>query len=123
MHQAAVADWREQAGEGEIEADDANAKIAFVEGHGVPWAEEDVVEGAGIFAQCGFVVGASIEVIEDGAREAALGEAAKILNVHYTWRAEGVGSEGHVKYITEKRPRGAMRKCRGGAQGEGGSKI
>jgi len=49
------------AREGEIEPEDADAEIAFVEGDSVARAKEDVVEGAGIFAQRGFVVGAAIE--------------------------------------------------------------
>jgi hypothetical protein len=117
VHQAAVADGGEQPGKGQIEADDADAEIAFVEGDGVARAKKDVVEGAGIFAQGGFVVGASIEVIENGARQAALCEASKILNIHYVWRTENVSSEGHGKYITEKRPVEAMQNCPGGTSG------
>jgi hypothetical protein len=123
VHQAAVADGSEQTREGQIEADDADAEIAFVEGDGVAWAKEDVVEGAGVFAQRCFVVGSAIEVIENGAREAALGDAAKILNIHYAGRAESVGSKGHGKYITEKRPEDAMRNCREGAQAQGGRQV
>jgi hypothetical protein len=44
-----------------------------------------------------------------------LGEAAKILDVDYAGRAEGVRSKGHEKYITEKRRGEAMRNCSGGA--------
>jgi hypothetical protein len=115
MHQSAVADGCEQAGKGQIKSDDAHAEITFVEGDGVARAKQDVVEGAGIFAERGFVVGAAIEVIENGTRETALGEAAKILDVDYAGRAEGVRSKGHGKYITEKRPGEAMRNCSGGA--------
>jgi hypothetical protein len=88
MHQAAVADGSEESRKGQIKADDADAEIAFVEGYGVAGAKKDVVEGAGIFAQRGFPVGASIEVIEDGAREAALGEAAKVLDIYNAGRVE-----------------------------------
>jgi hypothetical protein len=123
VDQAAVADGRQQPGEGQIDSEDTDAEIAFLEGDGVAWAKEDVVEGAGIFAECGFVVGTSIEVIEDRARETALGETAKILDVDNAWWAEGVSSEGHGKYITEKRPAEAMRNCSGGAQAEGCRKI
>jgi hypothetical protein len=114
VDQAAVADGRKQPGEGQIHSEDADAEIAFVEGDGVARAKEDVVEGAGIFAERGFVVGASIEVIENGSRKAALGETAKILDIHDAGRAECVSSESHGKYITEKRPAEAMRNCRGG---------
>ncbi len=112
MHQAAVADGGEQPGEGEIEAEDADAKVALVEGDSVARPKEDVVEGAGIFAQRGFVVSAAVEVIEDGARQTALGEAAKIFDVHDAGRAEGGGFGSHGEYFMEKQPREAMRKCR-----------
>jgi len=108
MHQAAVAYRCEETGKGQIEADDADAEIAFVEGDGVARAKEDVVEGAGIFAQRGFVVGTAVEVIEDGAREAALGETAKILDVHYAWWAEASGYGWHGEYCMENRYSEAM---------------
>src|SRR5258708_18309427 len=47
MHQAAVAYRREQTGEGEIQAEDADAKVALVEGDSVARPKDDVVEGAG----------------------------------------------------------------------------
>jgi hypothetical protein len=62
-------------------------EIAFVEGHGVAGPKEDIVEGAGIFPERGFVFRAAIEIVEDGARQAALGEAAKILDVDDAGRA------------------------------------
>jgi hypothetical protein len=111
MHQAAVADGGEQAGEGKIEAEDADAEIAFVKGDGVAGAKQDVVEGTGIFAQSGFVVGASIEVIEDGARESALGEATKILDIYDARWAEARGFGRHGEYFMEKRAAEAMRNC------------
>jgi len=110
MHQTAVTDGSEQTREGEVESQDADAEIAFVEGYGVARAKEDVVEGTGIFSESGFVVGASIKVVEDAARKASLGKAAKIFDIHYAGRAESVSSEGHEEYITEKRPAEAMRK-------------
>jgi len=116
VDQAAVADGRQQTGEGEVESEDADAEVAFVEGDGVAGAKKYVVEGAGIFAEGGLVVGASVEVIEDGARKAALGEAAKIFDIHYTGRAEGGGFGSHGEYFMEKGPGEAMRKCRGRAQ-------
>jgi hypothetical protein len=123
MYQAAVTYGCEEGGEGEIEAEDADAEIAFVEGDGVAGAKKDVVEGTGIFSESGFVIGTSVKVVEDSARKAALGETAKILDVYYAWWAEGVHSEGHGKYITEKHPAEAMRNYRGGAQAEGCRKI
>jgi len=113
MHQAAVADGREQARECQVEAEDVNAEIAFVEGDGVAGAKEDVVEGAGIFAERGFVLGTAIEVIEDGARKAALGEAAKIFDVDDAGRAEGGGDGIHGGYFMKKIVAEAMRNCRG----------
>ena len=115
VDQTAVADRSQESRESQIECEDAHAEIAFVEGYGVAGAKEDVVEGTRIFAQRGFVVGAAIEVIEDGARETALSETAKIVDVYYAWWAESVSSESHGKYITEKRPGEAMRNCSRGA--------
>jgi hypothetical protein len=98
VHQAAVADGREQARESEVEAKDANAQIAFVEGDGVAGTKEYVVKGAGIFAERGFVLGAAVEIVENGARETALGEAAKIFDVDDARRSERGGDGIHAGY-------------------------
>ncbi len=45
VDQAAVADGRQQTGEGEVESEDADAEVAFVEGDGVAGAKKYVVEG------------------------------------------------------------------------------
>jgi len=83
MDQSAVANRRKQSCKGEIVAENADAEIAFVEGDSIARPKKDVVERAVIFAERGFVVGAAVEVIKDSAREAALGETAKIFDIHY----------------------------------------
>jgi hypothetical protein len=87
MHHAAIADRSQNRREGQIVAQHVCAEITFVEGHGVSRAEKDVVKRAGIFPQRGFVLGAAVKVVEDGAWETALSEAAKILDVDDAGRA------------------------------------
>jgi hypothetical protein len=72
MHQAAIADGRQDRREGEVEAHDTHAEITVAESHGRARAKEDFVEGAGIFPQCRLVFGATVEIVEDGARQAAV---------------------------------------------------
>ena len=51
------------------------------EGDGVARTERDVVEGAAVFAQSDFAVGASIEIIEDCFGQAPLGKGAEVADV------------------------------------------
>jgi hypothetical protein len=46
-----------------------------------------------------------------------LGQAAKIFDVDYAWRAESGGYGSHGEYFMEKRAAEAMWNCRTGAQG------
>ena len=77
VHEAAVADGSEQKWQREIEAENAGARGAMVEGDGVARAEGDVLIDAGVFAQGDFAFGAAIEVIEDGGGDAAFGDGTE----------------------------------------------
>jgi hypothetical protein len=110
MHHAAIADGSQYGGERQIVPDGVCAEIAFGKRDGIARTEEDVVKGAGIFAESGFVFRAAIEIVEHGARQTALGEAAEIFDIYYARRAEGGGDGSHGGYSMEKQPWEAIRK-------------
>jgi hypothetical protein len=56
-------------------------------GNGPAWAKRDVVKDAAVFAERNFAVSAAVEIVEDDAREATLGDCAKVVNV------DGAGRE------------------------------
>jgi len=83
MHQAAVSHGGEHRGKRKFVAEYAGFEIAIGDGDGAAGAESYVTKGAAIFGERLFGFGAAIEIIEDGAREAALRQAAQIFDVHH----------------------------------------
>jgi len=89
IHHAGIADGSENGGEGKIEGEDARADVCFGNGDGPARAKGDVVKDAAIFAEGDFGVGAAVEVIEDDARNTALGDFAEIVDVDDGGRKSG----------------------------------
>ena len=95
VHQAAVADGREQEWESEIEAENAGAQVAIGDGDRMAGAEGDVLIDAAIFAEGDLAFGAAIKVVEDGPGHAALGEGAEIRDADHAGRSNGAGRLSH----------------------------
>jgi hypothetical protein len=68
MHEAAVADGRQQKRQGQIMAEDVSAEIAGVDSDCVTRAKRDVFEDATVLAQRDFAFGTAVEIVEDSAR-------------------------------------------------------
>jgi hypothetical protein len=115
MHHATIADRGQNRRESQVVAHHACAEIAFVEGHGISRAEEDVAKRAWIFPKCQFVFSAAIEIVEDGTRQAAPGQTAKVLNVDDSWWAQGGSYGSHGGYSMKKVVAEAMRNFGGNA--------
>jgi hypothetical protein len=91
VHEAAVSNGSQQERESEIEAEDASAQGTVSEGDRMTRAEGDVLIYAAILAEGDFAFGAAIEVIEDGAGHAALGDGAEISDADDARRGHGLG--------------------------------
>jgi hypothetical protein len=103
MHEAAVANGSEQEREREIEAENAGAQVAMVEGHGVAGTEGEVLVDAAIFVEGDFAFCAAIEVIEDRFGHAALGDGAEISDADDARRGDGTGGWRHARLLYQKR--------------------
>ena len=86
-----AADRREQERQIEVRAEDGGPQIGARREHGVARAERDGVEDAAVVAQRDLVLGAAVGVVEDDARQPALGEAPQVGDV------DGLGdaADGH----------------------------
>ena len=102
VHEAAVANGSEQERESEIEAENAGAQVAMVEGDGVTRTEGEVLIDAATFAEGDLAFGAAIEVIEDGLGHAALGDGAEISDADYARRGDGTGGWRHAGLLYQK---------------------
>src|SRR5579864_484940 len=89
MNESAVANGRKDRGERKFGAQNFCAQVAMRHGHCIARAECDGFKGAIIFAQGRFALGAAVEIVEDGSRQAALGPAAQIFNVDDARRRDG----------------------------------
>jgi hypothetical protein len=78
MHEPAVANGSEQKWEREVEAENASAEVAIGEGDGVARAKRDILIDAAVFAEGDFTFGATVEVVENRSRHAALGDGAEV---------------------------------------------
>jgi hypothetical protein len=88
VHEAAVADGSEQERESEIEAENASAQGTIGKCDRVAGTEGNVLINAAILAQSDFTFGAAIEVIEDGAGHATLGDASEIPDADHARRGD-----------------------------------
>jgi hypothetical protein len=94
MHEAAVADGSQQKREGKVLAQDAGAKIARMDCDGVTRAQCDFFEDTTVLAQRDFAFSTAVEVVEDGARQPAARQGAKVRDADYARRSDGAGG-GH----------------------------
>lgn len=88
MHEAAVADRRQKEGEGQLVPQNADAKVDMLKGNSGGRPKIDFVEGRAVFIKCDLAVGASIKIVENGAREAAVGKMSEILDVDHFGQSE-----------------------------------
>jgi hypothetical protein len=102
MHEAAVANGSEQERESEIEAENAGAQVAMVEGDGVTRTEGEVLIDAATFAEGDFAFGAAVEVIEDGFGHAPLGDGSEISDADDARRGDGTGGWRHARLLYQK---------------------
>ena len=87
MHEAAVADGRENSRERNFRTQDRGAKVALVDLHSMPWTKCDVLKGSAIFAKCDLSFSATVQIIEDRLWNAPFGHAAQVGDIHYPrWR-------------------------------------
>jgi hypothetical protein len=109
VHEAAVTDGREQERQREIEAENASAQVAMVEGYGVARTEGEVLIDAAILVEGDLAFCAAVEVIEDGrgTRRWAIARKSPMLTTRgeATERADGDMPDCYIKAGT-KGPRG-----------------
>jgi len=96
VHEAAVTDGSEQERQREIEAENASAQVAMVEGYGVARTEGEVLIDAAILVEGDFAFCAAVEVIENGFGHAALGDSAEVSDADYARRGDGTGGWRHA---------------------------
>jgi hypothetical protein len=78
VHEAAVADGRQQKREGEIMAEHAGVEIAGVDSDCVTRAEGDVFEDATVLAQSDFAFGTAVQIIEDCSGQPTTRQGAEV---------------------------------------------